>query len=185
MRKVIKGNVNLNNLYLTELFDLSDVEVIGGFYCSDNNLTSLKGAPKAVRNSPFKFKPGNFYCHNNQLTNLEGAPITVDHDFYCHNSKLISLEGGPKSVGIVDKQNGKYSCVGNNLSDLEGAPESVGWHFECYNNPFTSLKGIPKYIGGDFVISYSLIDDFPKKYIRSLSNIKGKVQYVNLTEYIN
>ena len=91
MRKVIKGNVNLNNLYLTELFDLSDVEVIGGFYCSDNNLTSLKGAPHTVGES--------FSCYNTNLTSLKGAPQTVGGDFDCGKNNLTNLEGSPHTVG--------------------------------------------------------------------------------------
>jgi len=176
MRKIITSTIKLSNLYLKELPDLSDVEAIGTFYCNNNNLTNLKGAPHTVGN--------NFFCHSSQLTNLEGAPITVKNSFYCHDNKLINLKGGPKFVGNVDTERGDYSCVGNNLSSLEGAPESVGWHFHCWNNPLTSLKGIPKYIGGIFNISYSLFDKFPESYIRSLSNIKGVVQYLKQTEFI-
>ena len=33
MRKIFEGDVELRKLYLTELFDLSDVEVKGYFNC--------------------------------------------------------------------------------------------------------------------------------------------------------
>ena len=74
MRKVIEGNVDLSDLYLTELFDLSDVEVMGYFYCSINNLTNLAGAPHTVG--------GNFDCSYNNLTSLRGIPKTVGVDFF-------------------------------------------------------------------------------------------------------
>ena len=98
MRKVIEGNVYLSNLHLTELFDLSDVEVTRSFSCSNNNLTNLKGAPHTVG--------GSFYCFNNDLTNLKGAPHTVGGYFHCSGNNLTSLEGIPKTVGIhfyIDK----------------------------------------------------------------------------------
>ena len=91
MRKVIEGNVYLSNLHLTELFDLSDVEVTRSFSCSNNNLTNLKGAPHTVG--------GSFACTNNNLTSLEGCPITVSGSFYCSGNNLTSLEGIPKTVG--------------------------------------------------------------------------------------
>jgi hypothetical protein len=52
--KKIEGNVNLSRLLLTKLPEwLADVEVTGNFDCSDNLLTSLKGAPKIVRRPNF------------------------------------------------------------------------------------------------------------------------------------
>ena len=112
MRKIIKGNVNLNNLYLTELFDLSDVEVRGDFYCASNNLTNLEGSPITVT--------GDFICSNNQLSSLNGAPLIVDGDFYCNKNHLTSLKGAPRTV------NGSFLCDINNLTSLEGLPETIG-----------------------------------------------------------
>ena len=74
MRKVIDGDVDLRKLYLTELLDLSDVEVTGYFTCYDNDLTSLKGAPETVG--------GGFDCCYNDLTSLEGIPKTIGGSFY-------------------------------------------------------------------------------------------------------
>ena len=91
MGKIIKGNVNLSNLHLTELFDLSDVEVTGDFSCSKNDLTSLEGSPHTVG--------GNYYCHNNHLTSLEGSPHTVGGDYDCDKNPLKSLKGIPKYIG--------------------------------------------------------------------------------------
>ena len=54
MRKIIEYYVDLSNLHLTELFDLSGVEVKGDFYCKINDLTNLKGSPHTVI--------GNFDC---------------------------------------------------------------------------------------------------------------------------
>jgi len=102
----------------------------GNFYCSDNNLTTLEGAPESVG--------GGFFCSNNNLTTLEGAPESVGGGFFCSNNNLTTLEGAPESVG------GDFYCYNDNLTTLEGAPESVGGSFYCYNDNLTTLDGAPK-----------------------------------------
>ena len=95
--------------------------VVGeNFYCSDNRLTSLVGAPRKVGR--------DFYCWGNRLTSLEGAPREVGGSFNCDNNLLTSLEGAPREVG------GVFSCDDNQLTSLEGAPRKVG-SFSCDNNP--------------------------------------------------
>ena len=121
-RKVIKGHVNLDNLFLTVLPEwLSDVEVEGGFSCHNNKLTTLQGAPKTVG--------GVFYCYNNKLTTLQGAPKTVEGSFSCSGNKLTTLQGGPKTV------RGDFYCKNNNLTTLQGAPKTVRGDFYPANNP--------------------------------------------------
>ena len=111
----------------------------GNFYCSNNQLTSLEGAPSSVG--------GDFLCYDNKLTSLEGAPSSVGGDFWCSYNQLTSLEGAPSSVG------GDFSCSYNKLTSLEGAPSSVGGDFWCSNNQLTSLEGAPSSVGGDFSCS--------------------------------
>jgi len=94
MIKVIQGDVDLSDLYLEKLPDfLEDVIVKGDFFCGNNSLTSLEGAPKKVG--------GNFYCPYNSFTSLEGAPEKVGGNFFCHDNKLTSLEGLPKEIGRI------------------------------------------------------------------------------------
>ena len=120
-RKVIKGDVDLENLFLTVLPEwLSDVEVEGIFYCSNNKLTTLQGAPETVED--------DFFCRKNNLTTLQGAPKTVGGDFYCDSNKLTTLAGAPETV------EGSFSCVDNKLTTLAGAPKTVGVAFYCYDN---------------------------------------------------
>ena len=75
-QKTIQGHIDLSYQNLTELPDLSNIVVTGKFYCHNNNLTSLYGAPKSVG--------GNFHCHNNNLTTLQGAPQSVGGRFSCN-----------------------------------------------------------------------------------------------------
>lgn len=149
---VIKGNLRLIGLGLTELPDLSKVRVEGDFVCRHNKLTSLKGSPKEVK--------GDFDCQNNQLTSLEGAPEEVKGDFDCNNNKLTSLKGAPKKVGAFNCAENEltsllggptivrayYDCSDNRLTNLQGAPEKIGTRFSCENNLLTSLHDLPSEI---------------------------------------
>ena len=76
----------------------------GNFGCSDNQLTSLEGAPASVG--------GNFYCSDNQLTSLEGAPASVGGYFGCSSNRLTSLEGIHK---ILKQMNGIFYANNNPL----------------------------------------------------------------------
>lgn len=96
---VIKGDLDLSGRGLEKLPDLSKVKVEGKFYCLNNRLTSLEGAPKEVG--------GDFVCGYNRLTSLEGAPEKVGGDFECQYNQLTSLEGAPKEVG------GGFCCDGS------------------------------------------------------------------------
>ncbi len=111
-------------------------DVGGYFYCYNNQLTSLEGAPE--------FVGGDFYCANNQLTSLEGAPQSVGGYFYCNNNKLTSLVESPTKVG------GNFVCYNNKLMSLAGAPQSVGGYFDCANNKLASLVGGPNKVSGYF-----------------------------------
>ena len=87
--KVI-DDILLDRLALTKLPDLKDVIVTGAFFCKDNNLTSLEGAPKFIGNG--------FWCSRNNLTSLEGAPKFVGGDFWCYNNKVNFTEEYVRSL---------------------------------------------------------------------------------------
>ena len=75
----VKGYVYLDYKNLTEFPDyIKFNNVSGGFYCSKNQLTSLKGCPASVS--------GYFSCWNNQLTSLEGCPTKVGGYFGCYDN---------------------------------------------------------------------------------------------------
>ena len=58
----------------------------GDFCCSNNQLTSLDGAPKEVG--------GIFDCSGNKLTSLDGAPKEVGGGFYCEHNQLTKGQFG-------------------------------------------------------------------------------------------
>ena len=131
----VGGDFWCNNNQLTTL-EGAPTSVSGSFVCNNNQLTTLEGAPTSVG--------GSFWCSNNQLTSLEHAPISVDGNFLCSNNQLTSLEHAPKSVV------GDFYCNNNQLTTLAGAPTSVGGEFECGNNQLTSLEHAPTSVDGNF-----------------------------------
>jgi hypothetical protein len=48
----------------------------------------------------FRKVKGNFWCSNNQLISLQGAPLEVGGRFWCSRNKLISLQYAPSTVGV-------------------------------------------------------------------------------------
>ena len=72
------GDIDLSNMNLTELPCIFP-EIWGkGFFCYNNRLTSLFGAPKKIN--------GTFNCNYNRLTSLNDAPRLVIGDFYCSDN---------------------------------------------------------------------------------------------------
>ena len=126
----VDGNFDCSGQGLTDFKVVKFGKVSGNFYCNNNQLTSLEGAPQRVSRG--------FNCHYNQLTTLEGAPQSVGRSFFCHSNQLTSLEGAPQTVG-----EGFY-CSDNVLTSLVGAPRKVGGDFRCEDNPVseTTLKAI-------------------------------------------
>jgi len=116
--------VNLSYKGLIKL-PLDFNKVGGSFYCHNNNLTSLEGAPKEVG--------GYFYCRYNKLTSLEGAPQSVGGYFDCSNNQLTNLEGAPQSIG------GEFYCNNNKIMSLKGLEFKSFKFIELENNPIQEI----------------------------------------------
>ena len=112
----VNGDVNLSDKKLTRIsFNFRNVS--GNFYCYDNHLQSLEGAPTTVGSV--------FHCSGNQLQSLEGAPTTVGGSVFCHSNKLQSLEGAPAKVGgnfyCFYNHNLPYSEIFKIVDNVEGS----------------------------------------------------------------
>ena len=128
---VVLGDLVLSARNLERLPDLTNVIVQGSFYCENNRLITLKGAPRVS---------GAFICNNNELVSLEGAPQHV-RGFVCDNNRLRTLEHAPDTVTKC------FTCTNNRLTNLEHAPKYVGEWFDCRNNKLASLAGLPEKSG--------------------------------------
>ena len=99
----VEGSVDLYNLKLSSL-PLRFSRVGGGFFCQNNNLTTLEGGPREVG--------GHFVCFSNRLTTLEGGPREVGGYFDCSSNRLTTLDGGPREVG------GEFYCSYNPVYEI-------------------------------------------------------------------
>jgi hypothetical protein len=115
------GKVNIDGSFYCQKQSLSSFNgikfgrVSENFFCNENQLESLDGAPQTVGNE--------FYCYNNKLKSLKGGPQMVGGNFYCERNQLRNLKGAPQIVGK------SFFCEKNNLESLEGAPWIIGETF--------------------------------------------------------
>jgi hypothetical protein len=86
-------DVNISNMDLEELPDLSNDIVLHNFDCSKNNLKSLKGSPERVGSI--------FNCSFNDITSLDGAPKEVGKYFICAQRGENFTEEDVKKVSNV------------------------------------------------------------------------------------
>ena len=157
--KIIKGNVDLDYLYLKELPEfLSSIDKIEGYLSiCFNEFKTLKNCPREVGES--------FYTsNNNKISNLVGGPVKVNKNYLAHNCKdLISLEGIPEVIGGDLRITSNYK-----LLDFSYFPKKINGDFE-----------VGHYLGGNLTFP----DKFNEKYFRSICDIKGEVK-IYRTEYI-
>ena len=142
---VIRGSLNLSNMGLTKLPDMSKCTVEDRFDCSFNPLTSLAGCPRVVQ---------TFVCVYTDIRDLRGAPRLAKEVYVRHN-RLKSLMGAPHTyyddedfwreypdeARYLDWPFMKFNCSDNELTTLSGLP--AGWDFVvCDNNNIKSLSAL-------------------------------------------
>ena len=152
-------DVDLSKRGLTELPDFSKIIVGGNFLCDNNQLTTLRGAPRKVG--------GEFNCSSNLLESLEGGPQEVGLVFDCSQNQLITLEGAPRKVG------GVFNCSHNLIFSLKGAPEKVDGDFNCSNNLIFSLDEVPIIVRGNFNCRHKFINNCDKNLFEIGGNFDG------------
>ena len=147
----VDGNVDLSYSDLNEL-PLRFGRVTGDFFCSSNNLTTLKGCPLYVS--------GNFVCRDNDLTNLKYSPLEVGGgDYYCYNNKYLKTLRGLEECFFMKEidcsrtpvrelfylfGNKEWSCADvnrlNDLIDEFNIDELNEWLIEEGHEPVKKLK---------------------------------------------
>ncbi len=142
---VIKGDLDISEMELSKLPNLSHVIILGNFTCAGNQLHDLTGSPREVH--------GFFDCSRNQITNLEGCTRHIGKSFLCQHNQLLSLIGGPTTV-LKD-----YDCSNNCLQTLSGAPEHIYRNFICIGNQIPNLNGGPSFVEQTINCSYNPIND--------------------------
>lgn len=115
----VDSSVNLHRKGLSFIpFQFGNIK--GDFDCSNNSLTSLKGAPQKVK--------GYFSCSNNHLESLRYSPVKVGGEFDFSTNKVKSFEHMPKVIY------GDIVCVDNHfLGSFEHFSGDVRGRLWCYN----------------------------------------------------
>ncbi len=134
---VVKGNVNITKMGLTQLPDMSTVTVEGDFYCGQNHLKTLKGAPLRVT--------GVFDCHDNELVSLEGGPREVGCGYFCGQNLLETLQGCPdKILGLLHCPDNRLVTIDYLPSDFTKAIMSGNSELEMRLSSFFSGQMLPE-----------------------------------------
>lgn len=115
---VIEGSLDLSNMGLTELPNLAGVEIRGDFDCSHNNLTSLRGAPRAGQEG------NTFNCGYNKIRSLKYLPMISGDNIFawqridCNDNQIETL----KDLDLNFVWNCAINCANNQLKRLELSP---------------------------------------------------------------
>jgi ribose 5-phosphate isomerase RpiB len=146
----VNGDVYLTSLGLTKI-PVKFGKVTGNFNCSNNQLTSLKNAPKEVT--------GYFDCSCNKLTSLKNAPEKVGRSFDCSFNNLTTLEYAPKEV------NGYFNCSYNKV-DLD---------YESYKKSLINKEVKDKIYA---LKVPEIIDHYMKDKVNALDNINSYISSI-------
>lgn len=161
----VYGNVNLNGKFNEKSLPVKFKLVDGYFDISNNNLTSLEGAPETVTKDfncsnnnltsllDAPYKVGDFDCSNNKLVNLSHCPKEVSGSFDCSSNQIISIKGSPRSI------KGFFKCSNNKIESLKGGPKYVETYFDCSNNNLRELAGGPLSVGQDYICNGNVLSD--------------------------
>lgn len=176
---VKKGATNL------KLPTFNIYKVVGGFYCYNDNITSLEGCPTII--------DGSMYCSSKKLASLEGGPIEVTGTFSVSSEKLRNLKESPELVGntfcvsncpsLVSMEG--TGTVGNkivfetcpNLTSIKNLSSAVSEIFFIKCSGLSSLNGLPNKLKGKCKIS---ISDCPN--IRTLEGLPKNIKIFFATQ---
>jgi hypothetical protein len=101
---IVNGRFDCGDNHLISLKGCP-VRVGGGFYCYNNQLTSLQYSPQYVEN-------GDFNCNWNKIESLQYCTELIRSDFSCSNNKLTSLQYHPTVYG-------EFWCRYNKINTFE------------------------------------------------------------------
>jgi len=124
------------------------------FNCSNNNLLSLVGGPKSV---------GSYYCLSNKLTDLTGIAKEIKRNIYCGNNPLQSLDGLPpanidKVVGAPAELVDNYEVTSNPTYEQPsfGITEEFRWSKKAMLTDETEIK---KWLDNEEIKNYTIHDN--------------------------
>lgn len=117
--------INMCNLNLTELPNLSRFKKLHSLDCSNNRLTKLTNLPANLK---------NLFCTRNLITELTDLPKKLAR-LYCDNNKIIRLSNLPNTLTVI-------SCAHNEILELSDLPKSLT-SLLCNYNKLNTLYNLP------------------------------------------
>lgn len=151
----VDNDVILNDREL-EKIPVQFNNVLGCFDVSHNNLLSLKGSPKKVKD----FFDASF----NYLESLKYFPNFIGENINVEGNNLTVLEYLPKII------RGSLVASANNIIGFLNPPKSIKGWIDLSHNRIHSLRSFPK-IEGDIILSNN-----PLKFtIEELDKLNSKI----------
>jgi len=133
------NELNLSNLNLTVLPDLSLYTNLRILHCNNNQLTSLDILPPDLR---------ELYCYHNLLTSLDNLPLNL-RELYCGGNQITRLGG----ADFRGSDNDRWTLVEEGAQRLTKTESAFGTSLNnlplnlrelyCYNNQLISLDNLP------------------------------------------
>ncbi len=130
----VNGSVYLTDMGLTKL-PLNFNKVSGDFWCNDNQLTSLEGAP---------LKISTLLCENNIIYTFDNAPMYINGVFRCNGNPIFEIWNLFRDYDKIEffndcdpirKVNGKPAIILERLNEfLEGIGKEPVEKIEGYIN---------------------------------------------------
>jgi hypothetical protein len=107
----VKGDFRIGSIGIDNL-KFAPESVGKNFQCSYNNLKSLEGFPKKLKNDY------SVYLYENRIESLEGIPLDYKGSIWVGRNNLKNLIGCPKELHLLDISD-------NPLESLEGLPDKI------------------------------------------------------------
>ena len=123
---MIYGDLDLSDMKLKKLPNLSNVSVMGDFDCSSNCLEDLNGLPKRAK---------RLLCGNNHIREISSLPEGVEVVF-CQNNLLSELP-------VFSEQIKEVFCGGNRLEKLSIQAQGLRC-LEVGNNHIKQIDSLPE-----------------------------------------
>ena len=127
--------LNIYDMGITEIPDLSNERIIRHIICFNNQLKSLPPLPPNLI---------TLSCYNNQLTSLPPLPSTLQ-TLICHHNQLTSLPPLPQGLSHLDCSNNQLTSLpilSGRINENYGRMEGLKI-LNCSNNKLTSLPPLP------------------------------------------
>ena len=123
------GEIDLDELGITDLTGIEAFTALTELYCSGNQLTTLDVSKNTALT--------DLECIYNELTSLDVSKNTALTELYCDGNQLTSLDVSKHTALTY------LDCRYNELTSLDVSKNTALTELYCYENQLTCVKGLP------------------------------------------